>query len=102
VFINWVTSNSAEWAAAGQVPARDSARESSAFQDLELQNNIAQQLPYVHFPPPVPGIGDVQIQALDPAVNEALLLKKEPKAALDEAASQANQLLKENRQKYQA
>jgi multiple sugar transport system substrate-binding protein len=102
VFINWVTSNSAEWAEAGQVPARDSARESAAFQSLELQNKIAQQLPYVHFPPPVPGIGDVQIQALDPAVNEALLLKKEPKAALDEAASQANQLLKENRQKYQA
>ena len=102
VFINWVTTNSAEWAKAGQVPARDSARESSTFQSLELQNNIAQQLPYVHFPPPVPGIGDVQIQALDPAVNEALLLKQEPKAALDEAASQANQLLEENRQKYQA
>jgi multiple sugar transport system substrate-binding protein len=102
VFINWVTSNSAEWAEAGQVPARDSARESAAFQSLELQNKIAQQLPYVHFPPPVPGIADVQIQALDPAVNEVLLLKKEPKAALDEAASQADQLLKENRQKYQA
>jgi multiple sugar transport system substrate-binding protein len=56
----------------------------------------------VHFPPPVPGIADVQLNALDPAVQEALLLKKEPKAALDEAASQANQLLEENRQKYQA
>jgi multiple sugar transport system substrate-binding protein len=67
-----------------------------------LQNNIAQQLPYEHFPPPVPGIADVQINALDPAVQEVLLLKKEPKAALDEAASQANQLLEENRQKYQA
>ena len=102
VFINWVTTNSAEWAKAGQVPARDSARESSTFKSLELQNNIAQQLPYVHFPPPVPGIADVQLNALDPAVQEALLLKKEPKAALDEAASQANQLLEENRQKYQA
>jgi len=101
-FISWISHNSAEWAKAGQVPARDSARESSTFQSLELQNNLAQELPYVHFPPPVPGIGDVQIQALDPAVNEALLLKKEPEAALDEAASQANQLLKENRQKYQA
>ena len=101
-FISWISRNSAEWAKAGQVPARDSARASSTFQSLELQNNLAQQLPYVHFPPPVPGIGDVQIQALDPAVNEALLLKKEPKAALDESASQANQLLKENRQKYQA
>jgi multiple sugar transport system substrate-binding protein len=102
VFINYITTNSAEWAKAGQVPARDSARESSTFRSLELQNNLAQQLPYVHFPPPVPGIADVQIQALDPAVQEALLLKKEPKAALDEAANQADQLLEENRQKYQA
>jgi multiple sugar transport system substrate-binding protein len=102
VFINYITTNSAEWAEAGQVPARDSARESQAFRSLELQSNLAQQLPYVHFPPPVPGIADVQIEALDPAVQEALLLKKEPKAALDESASQANQLLEENRQKYQA
>jgi hypothetical protein len=30
------------------------------------------------------------------------LLKTEPKAALDAAASRADQLLEENRQKYQA
>jgi multiple sugar transport system substrate-binding protein len=102
VFINWISRNSAEWAKAGQVPARNSARESSTFQSLELQSKIAQELPYVHFPPSVPGIADVQLEALDPATNEAVLLKKEPEAALDEAASQANQLLEENRQKYQA
>ena len=102
VFINWVTTNSAEWAKAGQVPARNSARESQEFQSLEFQSKIAQQLPYVHFPPSVPGIGDVQLNALDPAVSEAVLLKKDPEAALDEAASQAKQLLEENRQKYQA
>jgi len=102
VFINWISTHSAEWAKAGQVPARNSVRESSTFQDLEFQSNLAEQLPYVRFPPSVPGIGDVQLTALDPAVNEALLLKKDPKTALDESASQANQLLKENRQKYQA
>ncbi|HEX2739858.1 MAG TPA: ABC transporter substrate-binding protein [Rubrobacter sp.] len=102
VFINWVSTHSAEWAKAGQVPARNSVRESPEFQKLEFQSNLAEQLPYVRFPPSVPGIGDVQLNALDPAVNEALLLKKDPKTALDESASQAKQLLEENRQKYQA
>jgi multiple sugar transport system substrate-binding protein len=102
VFINWVSTHSADWATAGQVPARNSVRESQAFQKLEFQSILAEQLPYVHFPPSVPGIGDVQLNALDPAVNEALLLKKDPKTALDESASQAKQLLEENRQKYQA
>ena len=46
--------------------------------------------------------GDVQPTTFDKAVNEAVLLKTEPKAALDEAASRADQLLEENRQKYQA
>jgi multiple sugar transport system substrate-binding protein len=102
VFINWVSTHSAEWAKAGQVPARNSVRESPEFQKLEFQSNLAEQLPYVRFPPSVPGIGDVQLNALDPAVNEALLLKKDPKTALDESAGQAKQLLEENRQKYQA
>jgi len=101
-FISWVSRNSAEWAKAGQVPARNSVRESSAFQSLEPQSKIAQELPYVHFPPSVPGIADIPIQALDPATNEAVWLKKEPEAARDEAASQPKQLLKESRQKYQA
>jgi len=102
VFINWVSTHSADWATAGQVPARNSVRESQAFQKLQFQSILAEQLPYVRFPPSVPGIGDVQLNALDPAVNEALLLKKDPKTALDESASQAKQLLEENRQKYQA
>ena len=102
VFINWISQQSIEWAKAGQVPARKSVRESQAFQSLEEQSQLAQQVPYVHFVPSVPGIADVQTTTFEQAVNEAVLLKKEPKAALDEAASRADQLLEENRQKYQA
>jgi multiple sugar transport system substrate-binding protein len=101
VFINWISQHSIEWAKAGQVPARKSVRDSQEFKSLKAQSQFAKELDYVHFVPPVPGIGDVQPQSFDQAVNEAILLKKEPKAALDEAASRANQLLEENRQKYQ-
>ncbi|CAN5792742.1 extracellular solute-binding protein [soil metagenome] len=102
VFINWVSQRSEEWAKAGQVPARNSVRDSKAFESLEWQPVFAEELPYVQFTPPEPGIADVYTGSLDPAINEAVLLKAEPEAALDEAASKANQLLKENKQKYQA
>lgn len=102
VFINWISKHSEEWAKAGQVPARNSVRDSQTFESLEWQPVFAEEISYVQFTPPEPGIGDVYTGSLDPAINEAVLLKKEPKAALDEAAGQADQLLKENKQKYQA
>jgi len=102
VFINWVSKQSIEYAKAGQIPARASVRESQAFKNLEEQSTLAKQLPYVHFTPTVPGIADVAPSTFDTAVNEAVLLKTDPKPALDAAASRANQLLEENRQKYQA
>lgn len=102
VFINWISQKSIEWAKAGQIPARKSVRESKAFQNLKEQSTLAQQLDYVNFVPAVPGIGDVQPTTFERAVNEAVLGKKEPKAALDDAAARADKLLEENRQKYQA
>jgi multiple sugar transport system substrate-binding protein len=102
VFINWISEHSAEWAKAGQVPAREEVRESQEFESLQWQPVFAEEIPYVQFTPPEPGIADVYIGSLEPAINEAVLLKKEPEAALDEAAKTADQLLKENKQKYQA
>jgi multiple sugar transport system substrate-binding protein len=101
VFINWISEKSIEWAKAGQIPARKNVRDSEEFQNLPEQSTLAQQLDYVNFVPPVPGIGDVQPTTFEQAVNEAIIGKKEPKEALDEAASRADQLLEENRQKYQ-
>ncbi len=102
VFINWVSQQSIEYAKAGQIPARKTVRESQAFKNLEEQSTLAKQLPYVHFTPTVPGIADVAPTTWHTAVNEAVLGKTEPQAGLDAAAKRANQLLEENRQKYQA
>jgi multiple sugar transport system substrate-binding protein len=102
VFINWVSQHSEEWAKSGQVPARNSVRDSQTFKSLKWQPVFAEEITYVQFTPPVPGIADVYTGSLEPAINEAVLLKKEPKAALDEAAGKADELLEENKQKYQA
>ena len=102
VFINWISQNSLEWAKAGQIPARASVRDSQEFQNLQPQATLAEQIPNLSFVPPVPGIGDVQPTTFEQAVNEAVLGRRSPKEALDAAAERADQLLEENRQKYQA
>jgi multiple sugar transport system substrate-binding protein len=100
VFISWISDHSIDWAKAGQVPARASVRETPEFKELEVQNIAAQQLDYVKFPPAVPGIGEVMAPTFELALNEAILGKKEPKAALDQATSKANELLAANKKKY--
>jgi multiple sugar transport system substrate-binding protein len=100
VFIAWISDHSIDWAKAGQIPARASVRETPEFQALEVQSIAAQQLDHVKFPPAVPGIGEVTTPTFELAVNEAVLGKKSPKAALDEATSKANQLLAANQKKY--
>jgi multiple sugar transport system substrate-binding protein len=99
VFINWISEKSIEWAKAGQVPARNSVRESEEFKALAHQPIFAQQLDYVTMPPAVPGIGDAQLE-MEQAVNRAVLGKQSPKQALDQGAQRANDLLEQNRKKY--
>ena len=101
-FISYISERSIDWAKSGQIPARNSVRESAEFKALEVQSTLADQLPNVVFPPSVPGIGDVTTPTYETAVNEVVLGKKEPKAALDAAAKKADALLAANRKKYQA
>ncbi|MGS0686320.1 ABC transporter substrate-binding protein [Nakamurella sp. GG22] len=100
LFIAFISEKSIEWAKSGQVPARNSVRESPEFTELEVQNTLAQQLPNAVFPPTVPGIGDVTAPTYELAVNQVMLGKAQPKEALDSAASKANQMLEDNRAKY--
>jgi multiple sugar transport system substrate-binding protein len=101
-FLAYISESSAEWAGAGQIPARNSARESGEFEKLEVQSALAQQLDHVVFPPTVAGIGDVTGPTFEVAVNTVVLGKAEPKAALDEAAKKADSLLADNKKKYTA
>jgi multiple sugar transport system substrate-binding protein len=100
VFISYISDHSIDWAKAGQIAARASVRETPEFQALETQSIAAQQLDYVKFPPAVPGIGEVTAPTFELAVNEAVLGKKSPKAALDEATKKANEMLAANKKKY--
>ena len=99
VFINFISQQSLEWAKGGQVPARKEIRDSAGFKALTEQAAIGTQIDDLHFPPSVPGIPDA-LATVDTAVNEAILLRKEPGQALADAAAKANQILEQNRKKY--
>lgn len=99
--MNYVSQKSLEWAKGGQVPARKQVRESAEFKALTEQAALATQVDDLHFPPPVPGIGDA-LAELNKAINEAVLLKAEPAKALADAAARADKILEANRKKYGA
>jgi multiple sugar transport system substrate-binding protein len=99
VFINWISEQSIDWAKAGQIPARNTVRNSAAFKALEHQSTLAEQQDYVSFFPAWPGISDT-IAEMEQAVNRAVLLKQDPKKALDEGAGRADKLLTANKKKY--
>jgi multiple sugar transport system substrate-binding protein len=99
VFIDWMSKQSATWAGAGMVPARKSVRESADVSSM-TQAPIAEAIDTMHFLPPVPGLGDVQAQTLEIAVNEATLLKKSPADALKDAAGKATTAMEANLKKY--
>lgn len=99
--ISFVSENSLEWVqGAGHIPARNSVRESEAFQDTQPQASYATMADSAVFLPSVPGITDATAQ-LGQAV-EAVMVEANPdiQGALDEAAARANQALEQNRQRY--
>lgn len=98
-FISQISANSIEWAKANTVPARASVRESSEFKAIPKVGVFASQLPDLVLPTALPGLNAVDTVLTD-EMNKVLLLQKEPKAALDDAVAQADQILAENKAKY--
>jgi multiple sugar transport system substrate-binding protein len=101
-FIDWLSRNSAAWAKSGMIPARASERRTPTFRKLKAQSAFAREVDAASFPPPVPGAPDVRVVTLDIAVQDAVLGRAAPRAALQEAARAANALLQVNREKFGA
>jgi len=103
-WINWLSENSVQWAKAGQVPARASARDDSQLATIAAPvAAFADEAESVVILPSVPGLeGALAGQGYEVAVNAILLGQAQDiKAALDEAAAKSNQIIKDNASKYQ-
>lgn len=99
-FIHWFTTNEALWAKSAKVPAETSLQKSTAFtQGLSYLKPFADEVPAVHFPPAVAGIGDAAAKLYD-AVQAAVLGKKTPAQALSSSAKQATSIMSDNKKKY--
>ncbi|QFG68698.1 ABC transporter substrate-binding protein [Ornithinimicrobium pratense] len=99
VFIGWMSEQSAEWAGSGMIPARQSVRDSGVLDDT-TQGVIAEQIDSMRFLPPVPGLGGVQAEALEPALSEAILGRSDPSTALERASEQATELMEQNLESF--
>lgn len=83
-FMRFLADSGLQWAEAGQIPARISARETEEFSRMKSQAAFAEQLPYVAYPPRTPGLFELQ-QQIDYAVERAMLKRVTPAEALREA-----------------
>lgn len=101
IFIRYMLDNSVTWAAAGQLPANNTVRESEEFAAVEPQATIAERTAdYVFFPPSVPGITDAYAP-LDEAISALMSGNAtDVQAELDNAAERANQILQQNAETY--
>lgn len=50
-FLKFLSNNSIDWADAGQVPARRTARSNPRFAKMQVQSGFAKQIPYIHYMP---------------------------------------------------
>jgi multiple sugar transport system substrate-binding protein len=99
VFIDWLVQHSMRWAEAGQLPARNSVRESAEFRALPGQAVLARQLPYVRLLPTGPGVGNVHDDTLLYALDAALR-SDDPDRELANAARLADDRLRTFRDQY--
>lgn len=92
-FLKFVAENTMEWAKSGQAPASKAIYlESEEFQNMTQQPQVAKEFEYAKFAPRVANWGQLS-EPLWAEVNLALLGKKDPQKALDDATEKASQIL---------
>jgi multiple sugar transport system substrate-binding protein len=98
VWIKWLSDNSAEWAKAGQVPARTSARENPDLASMAPPvSTILESANTVVILPPVPALEPALWDQFGPVIDAYLAGDvADAKAALDEAAAKSQQVIDEN------
>gem|GEM_PF-72099 len=99
MLIRYLIDNSAEWAKGGHIPAFNQAREDAGF-TLLPQAALAESVENPVFPPSIPGVGDAFVPLSEALAAVVGGVETDIKAALDNAATTANQILAENQQNY--
>jgi multiple sugar transport system substrate-binding protein len=98
VWIKWLSDNSAQWAAAGQVPARQSVRDDPNLASVAAPiSQVVESANMVVFPAQAPALESALWDQFGPVVDGYLAGDvTDVKAALDEAAAKSQQVMEEN------
>jgi multiple sugar transport system substrate-binding protein len=91
-FMKFLSNNSIDWAAGGQIPTRPSLRAKQAFKDLTVPAAFAEQIPYVQYIPRLPFIFEYETE-YGLAVEKILRGKASPEEALTLAEKNVNAIL---------
>jgi multiple sugar transport system substrate-binding protein len=102
VWIKWLSDNSEGWAAAGQVPARQSVRNDPNLASVAAPiSQVAESANMVALPAQVPGLEGALWDQFGPAIDAYLAGDvTDAKAALDEANAKSQQVMEENISTY--
>jgi multiple sugar transport system substrate-binding protein len=99
IFIKYLVDNSVTWAQAGNIPMSNKARNSAEFQKMP-QAVLSKAVENPVFPPPIPGVADA-FGPLGNAIGGIMAgTQTDIKKALDDAATQADSILAENKTRY--
>jgi len=99
-FVKWMNEHSKVWAGGGELPADNSVRnDASLVKSYPNLKPFLEEMDYAHFETTSPGIPNAEA-TITVALNNALLGKQSVKAALDQQAAKADQLLQQNKQQY--
>ena len=98
VWIKWLSDNSAQWAAAGQVPARQSVRNDPNLASVAAPiAAVAESANMVLLPAQAPGLEGALDDQVNPLINAYLAGDvTDLQAALDEAVAKSQQVMEEN------
>ncbi len=85
-FLRYLSDHTLDWAEGGQIPVRQSLRQSERFQAMTVQAEFARQIPYVQYMPSTPFTFEYQTE-FDIACERVLRAAATPEVALREAAA---------------
>ena len=102
VWIKWLSDNSSGWAAAGQVPARQSVRDDPNLSSVAGPiSQVAESANMVKLPTEAAGLEGALWDQFGPVIDSFLAGDvTDAKAALDEAAAKSQQVMEENLSTY--
>lgn len=95
-FVKYLSDNSLDWAAGGQIPVRQSLRASRRFQEMPVQSAFARQVPYVTYFPRLPFIFEFLLE-FNLAIEKAVRGRAAPGAALQAAQERINRIITRER-----